>query len=91
MPAAESDLNRIESLDLDRLLGEGRYTVSRDPASLERNVQAGRMGQEMYGMIVLFLVAVFALEQFTATWFYREEISRQGESLQQDGGVATAR
>jgi hypothetical protein len=29
----------------------------------------------MYGMVVAFLVAVFALEQFTATWFYRTDES----------------
>ena len=27
----------------------------------------------MYSLIVAFLVAIFALEQFTATWFYRTD------------------
>jgi hypothetical protein len=75
LPAAESDLKRLETTDLDGLLGEKRYSVNRDPASLERNVLSGRLGQEMYGMVVAFLVAVFALEQFTATWFYRTDES----------------
>ncbi|MEI8383917.1 MAG: VWA domain-containing protein [Planctomycetota bacterium] len=73
LPASESDLKRLETADLDGILGEGRYSVSRDPAILERNVAAGRLGQEMYGMVVAFLVAVFAMEQFTATWFYRTD------------------
>ena len=73
MPPGESDLHRLETTELDGLLGEGRYTVNRDPGSLERNVQTGRMGQEMYGAVVGFLVVVFALEQFTATWFYRTD------------------
>ena len=73
LPAREGDLTRLELRDLESLLGEGRYTVNRDPASLERNVQTGRLGQEMYSLIVSFLVAVFALEQFTATWFYRTD------------------
>ena len=73
LPAAESDFTRFEPTDLDRILGEGRYSVSRDPASLERNVLVGRLGQEMYSLIVAFLVAIFALEQFTATWFYRTD------------------
>jgi len=73
--AAESDLTRLETADLDSLLGEDRYKVDRDPASLERTVNIGRLGQEMYGMVVAFLVAVFALEQFTATWFYRTDES----------------
>ena len=73
LPSSESDLKRLETEDLDGILGEGRYSVSRDPAILERNVATGRLGQEMYGMVVAFLVAVFAMEQFTATWFYRTD------------------
>lgn len=69
----ESDLRRLETTDLDLLLGESRYTVSRDPGSLITNVQFGRMGQEMYSFVVGCLTVVFALEQFTATWFYRTD------------------
>ena len=49
--------------------------VQPDPANLERIVQAGRLGQEMYSIVVALLVAVFAMEQFTATWFYRTDES----------------
>ncbi len=75
LPAAESDLTRFEPGDLDRVLGAGRYSVSRDPSSLEKDVLRSRLGQEMYSLVVAFLVAVFALEQFTATWFYRTDES----------------
>ncbi len=75
LPAAESDLKRLEKSDLDGLLGEERYHVNRDLDSLIKDVNIGRLGQEMYGMVVAFLVAVFALEQFTATWFYRTDDS----------------
>ena len=73
MPSRESDLRRIERTDLDSLLGEGRFSINRDPSSLERNVQTGRLGQEAYGMVLALLIVVFALEQFTATWFYRSD------------------
>lgn len=69
----ESNLRRLETRDLDALLGEGRYSLNRDPASLERNVHTGRLGQEVYSLVVALLVTVFALEQFTATWFYRTD------------------
>lgn len=71
--AAESDLRRLEKTDLDGLFGEGHYALSRDPSTLEINVQAGRIGQEMYSAVVGILVVVFALEQFTAAWFYRTD------------------
>lgn len=69
----ESDFTRLEPADLDVRLGEDRYSLSRDPGGLERNVLTGRLGQELYGLIVALLAAVFALEQFTATWFYRTD------------------
>ena len=71
--AAESDLQRLETADLDGLLGEKRYWTAKDPDSLERESKENRLGMEMYSMIVAFLVAVFAMEQFTATWFYRTD------------------
>lgn len=69
----EDDLKRAEKNDLDLWLGEGRYSVNRDTASLERNVQTGRLGQEVYSIVVALLVAVFAVEQITSTWFYRTD------------------
>lgn len=73
LPASESDLRRLETRDLDTMFGEGRYTRSPDLDSLVRNVDKGRLGQEVYGMVVGLLVMVFAMEQFTATWFYRTD------------------
>ncbi len=73
LPSTESDLRRLEPRELDSLLGEGRYTVNRDPRSLERNIMTNRMGQEMYSFIVGLLVITFAMEQFTAAWFYRTD------------------
>jgi hypothetical protein len=69
----ECDLKRLEKRDLDSMFGEGRYSLNRDPASLERNVQTGRLGQEVYSIIVALLITVFALEQFTAAWFYKAD------------------
>lgn len=75
LPASESDPTRLEKSDLDKLLGEKRYSLARDISSLEHDRVTNLLGQEMYGMVVAFLVVVFALEQFTATWFYRTDES----------------
>lgn len=72
-PPNEDDLKRLEKTDLDVWLGEGRYSVNRDPAGLERTVQTGRLGQEVYSVVVALLVAVFVMEQLTSTWFYRTD------------------
>lgn len=75
LPASESDLQRLEAADLDGIFGEELYTVSQDLENLVKNVTKTRLGQEMYGMVIAFLIFVFALEQFTATWFYRTDES----------------
>lgn len=73
LPAEESDLTRLTKVELDNLFGEQRYAVSRDVDSLVRNVTTGRLGQEVYGLIVAVLIGVFVLEQMTAAWFYRTD------------------
>jgi hypothetical protein len=73
LPAQESDLHRLDSHELDSLLGDGRYSVARDPRDLDQVVKTGRLGKEVYSLIVAVLVAVFATEQFTAAWFYRTD------------------
>ncbi|MDZ4687147.1 MAG: BatA domain-containing protein [Planctomycetaceae bacterium] len=73
LPAEETNLERMTSDDLDDLLGAKRYGLARDPQSLSRSVQTGRLGQEVYGLLLACLVAVFVGEQLTATWFYRTD------------------
>jgi len=73
LPARESDLTRLEKHDLDLMLGEGRYSLSQDPKDLEKHIKDNRLGQEIYGLVVAMLVGIFAMEQFTATWFYRTD------------------
>lgn len=69
-PAAESQLARLTTPELDELLGARRYGLARDPQQLVRSVTAGRLGQEIYGLLVACLLAIFVGEQLTATWFY---------------------
>jgi hypothetical protein len=73
IPAAETNLQRLTTEELDGLLGAKRYGMARDLQSLSRSVQAGRLGQEVYGLLLACLVAVFAGEQMTSAWFYRTD------------------
>jgi len=88
---AESDLTRLtipasdpdptagdaELCDLDRLLGQGRYTVARTIEELNRYVRIGRIGQEMYSFVLLFVVVVFCVEHLAANRFYGADNSRE--------------
>jgi len=86
----ESDLTRLtipppdqtpvagetETCDLDRLLGTKRYAVARSIDELNRHVQIGRIGQEMYSFVLLFVVVAFCVEHLAANRFYGADSSR---------------
>lgn len=69
----ESDLTRLTKDELDAMFGERRYGLSRDPQQLARSVNTGRLGQEVFGLMLALLLLVFVGEQITATWFYQTD------------------
>lgn len=71
-PESESRLDRLTDPDLEKLLGKDRYAVARNIDSLTRSVHTGRLGREVYPLVVLLLIAVFATEHFVANRFYDE-------------------
>jgi uncharacterized membrane protein len=69
----ESDFTRIASDELDKIVGKGRYSVARSIEGLTRNVTVGRVGQEVFSLILGLLLAFFCAEQFVANRFYEPE------------------
>ncbi len=72
-PPGESDFTRMTTDDLDKLLGENRYSVSRDIAGLIRNVESGRIGQEIFSLVMFCMILVFCCEHIVANRFYDAE------------------
>ncbi len=72
-PAAESDFRRLTDDELTQMLGEKRFALARDIATLERRVNTGRLGEELYPLLLLVAILVFCGEHFVANWFYSEE------------------
>jgi Aerotolerance regulator N-terminal len=70
---AESDFTHVGTDELDRILGPGRYSVSRSIEGLTRNVAFGRVGQEVFSLILGVVIAVFCAEHFVANRFYESE------------------
>lgn len=68
----QTELGRITEEELAELLGPLEHRVARRRDELERNVAAGRVGRELFGMLVLMLVAVLAGEHLLANRFYKE-------------------
>jgi len=69
----ESRFERISPEGLDAILGRGRYSVARNIEGLTRNVSAGRVGKEMYGWVLVVLIAAFCAEHLAANRFYEVE------------------
>lgn len=69
-PESESRLDRLIDSDLEKLLGKDRFTVARNIDTLTRSVHTGRLGREVYPLVVLLLIAIFATEHFVANRFY---------------------
>jgi hypothetical protein len=69
----ESDFTRIGGEELDKIIGKGRFSVARSIEGLTRNVAVGRVGQEVFSLILGLVLAVFCAEQFVANRFYEAE------------------
>jgi hypothetical protein len=69
----ESDFTRIAADEIDRIVGKGRYSVARSIEGLTRNVTVGRVGQEVFSLILGLVLAVFCAEQLVANRFYEAQ------------------
>ncbi|MCH7688511.1 MAG: VWA domain-containing protein, partial [Planctomycetes bacterium] len=73
--SGESDFTRLSEIELDKLLGETRYEMSNDIEGLTRKVTAGRLGKEVFSLVLLVMIVVFCVEHLVANRFYDAEQS----------------
>lgn len=73
----ESDFARATQTDLDNLLGEKRYSVARNVDDLTRSVTAGRLGVEVFPIILGILIALFSLELLSGNRFYEADLEAE--------------
>ena len=71
--SGESNFSRATSADLDNLLGKDRYSLARDVESLTRSVTAGRLGVEVFPLILGIVLILFCLELLSANQFYEAD------------------
>jgi hypothetical protein len=70
---AESDLTPISEEHLNQILGEGRYAQVTDPETLDRAVNLGRLGIEVFPVLMGLLIMLFCAEHLMANFFYDTE------------------
>jgi hypothetical protein len=71
--SGESNFSRTTTADLDNLLGKDRYSLARDVESLTRSVTAGRLGVEVFPLILGIVLILFCLELLSANQFYEAD------------------
>lgn len=73
IPASESRFERLPVGELDRFFGEDRYQVATNVDELERQVNQGRIGKEIYPVVLALMLLAFCGEHFIANHFYDTE------------------
>ncbi len=72
-PAEASNLNRMESSELDNVFGEGNYQFARRRDEIERVQGAQRVGREFYPLLMFLVALILGIEQLLANRFYPPE------------------
>jgi hypothetical protein len=73
VPAADTDLTRLERDEFSELLGKDRFKLSRGRDEIERDVNLGRTGREMYPLLIFLVAIALGLESVLANKFYRRD------------------
>jgi hypothetical protein len=73
VPFAVTVLDRIAPDDLDKFLGEKRYHLARSQEEITRDVNRGRVGAELYPLLIVLVALVLGLEHIVANRFYRRD------------------
>ena len=73
IPAASTDLTRLSRDEFTDLLGKDRFRLSRGRDEIERDVNLGRTGREMYPLLIVLVAIALGLENLLANKFYRRD------------------
>ena len=70
---SESNLTLMSDESLDQILGVRRYSRVTDPEELDRAVNLGRLGVEVFPVLMGLLIFLFCAEHLMANFFYDSE------------------
>ncbi len=71
IPLPATELTRLKPEALDELLGKGRFHLAHSREEIDRNVSAGRVGRELYPLLIVLVALALGLEYLLANRFYR--------------------
>ena len=68
----QTEMQRTDKTELAKVLGQSSYRIARTRSQLERDVSTGRVGRELFGMLILMVAMILALEHVVANQFYKK-------------------
>jgi aerotolerance regulator-like protein len=75
IPAAATELERTKPDALNALLGAGRFRLAHNREEIDRSVSVGRVGRELYPLLIFLVALVLGFEHLLANRFYRRSES----------------
>ena len=73
VPHELTQLERVSQQELDALLGKGRYRVAKTRQQIERDQGVGRVGRELFPLLIVLVAMVLAAEHVLSNRFYRDD------------------
>lgn len=71
LPVAASNLDRFDEAKLKDVFGETEFRLAHSREEIDRDVSAGRVGQELFPYLIVLIAIVLGCEQLLANRFYR--------------------
>jgi len=71
----ESNLEKIRDDQLNAMLAGGKVAIVHEAQELQRAVRMGRMGIEVFPVLIGLVIMLFCAEHLMANYFYDEEAS----------------
>lgn len=68
----ETQFTPLQTQDLDKLFGKDKYKLADDAGSLSQVVAIGRIGREIFPLLMALILILVTLENLLANRFYRE-------------------
>lgn len=68
----ESDLTPIPAARLTEIIGPEKYALVRNPEELQQAVRVGRLGVEVFPVLIGLVLLLFCAEHLVANFFYDE-------------------
>lgn len=70
LPPEKTRLDRVSNELLDSLFGDQPYRIARDRSQIERDVSMGRVGWELFPLLIVVVALLLAAEYVMANRFY---------------------